>query len=161
MQTLIIILGRLETVMKIVAACCLMGMALVTGADVLGRGAMNTPLFGSEEIVTILAVLVMGMALPYAHSQGSHIGVEVVMRRFSRKVRARVKCFTDLCACVLFGIVAWRMALYAASLERSGQVSMNLELPTYWVVHALAFGFLAFSLCLLKDTLIFFTKESR
>ncbi|WP_461210422.1 TRAP transporter small permease [Desulfocurvus sp. DL9XJH121] len=152
-------LDRLEKLMTALAAACLLGMALVTGCDVLGRAAWNTPLFGSEEIVTILATLALGLSLPYAHVQRVHIGVEIVTRRLSRRVRNRLALGTDLAACALFCLVTWRMTLYAGTLKRSGEVSMNLELPEYFVVYALAFGFAVFSVRILRDVLTLFSKD--
>ena len=145
--------------MKIMAAASLMGMALLTGADILGRGVWNAPIYGSEELVSILAVLVVGFSLPYAHCQGSHIGVEVVVRRFQRLTRKIIKLLTDLISLGLFGVVAWRLFLYGKTLEKAGEVSLNLELPTYYVIFALGAGFVAFSLFLLRDVIHFFTKE--
>ncbi|MFW5721994.1 MAG: TRAP transporter small permease [Desulfohalobiaceae bacterium] len=147
------LMGRLEWGMKVVAAACLMGMALVTGADVVGRAALDIPLFGSEEIVSILAVLVVGFSLPYAHSQGSHIGVEVVFQRLGRRSRRVVRLITGLASSGLFAVVAWQMVRLGTSMRASGLVSMNLALPSYWVVYALAFGFSVFSLWLLFDAL--------
>ncbi len=147
------LMERLEWGMKVVAAACLLGMALVTGADVVGRAALNLPLFGSEEIVSVLAVLVVGFSLPYAHSQGSHIGVEVVYQRLGWKSRRLVKLITALASSGLFAVVAWQMFRLGTSMRASGLVSMNLALPFYWVVYALAFGFSVFSLWLLRDAL--------
>lgn len=153
------LLQKLETTMKVLAAACLMGMALMTGADVLGRAAFNTPIFGSEEIVTILATLAIGLSLPYAHTQRVHIGVEIVTRRLSRRARRIIGLCTDSAALALFTLVAWRMFTYAGTLKESGEVSMNLELPEYLVVYALAFGFAAFALAVARDVCAFFAKE--
>ncbi len=139
--------------MKVIAAVCLVGMAVVTGVDVVGRGAMNTPLFGTEEIVTILAVLVAGFSLPYAHSQGSHIGVEVFYSKLGNRGRRVLDVFSHTVSGALFGVVAWRMWLYGRNLEEYGEVSMNLAFPVCYVVYALGFCFLVFSLCLLRGAL--------
>ncbi len=149
-------LSRVERIMRNIAAVCLLGMALVTGADVLLRGALNTPIFGSEEIVGILGIIVVGFSLPYAHYQKSHIGVEILVRRFSRQTRRRIKLVTDTATLGLIGIVAWRMFLYAQSQAETGEVSMNLELPEYQVIYVLAFGFLIYTFCLLGDIVKFF-----
>ncbi|MBU1002297.1 MAG: TRAP transporter small permease [Proteobacteria bacterium] len=159
MKKYLALLAKLETAMKVLAACCLMGMTLLTGADVLGRGTLNIPIFGSEEIVTILATLAIGLSLPYAHSQRVHIGVEIVVRRFSRRTRDIIKLLTDLAALALFTLVCWRMAIYATTLRQAGTVSMNLELPEYYVVYVLGFGFMVFALNLLGDVLSFFNKD--
>ena len=153
------VLARLETAMKVAAAFCLMAMAVVTGVDVVGRGALNTPLYGSEEIVSILAVLALGFALPYAHSQGSHIGVEVVYQRLPRRARQVLRLVTDTAAAVLFAVVAWRMVLYGMSMRESGTVSMNLGLPVYWVVWALGLCFAVFALRLLGSGLHSLSKD--
>lgn len=33
----------------------------------------------------------------------------------------------------LFGLVTWRMTLYAHTMQESGEVSISLELPEYFV----------------------------
>ncbi|WP_319542017.1 TRAP transporter small permease [uncultured Pseudodesulfovibrio sp.] len=152
-------LGLTERVMRTIAATCLAGMAVMTGTDVFLRGAFNTPVFGCEEIVSILGVIAVGFALPYTHYQKSHIGVEILVRRFSKKVRDRIKFTTDLATLVLVSVITWRMAIYAGTLAESGEVSMNLELPEYAVVYVLSFGFFVYALCLAADVLRFFTKS--
>ena len=150
------ILGQTEKIMRVIAACCLFGMALLTGADVAMRGAFNTPIFGCEEIVSILGVIAVGFALPYAHFQKSHIGVEILVRRFSKETRDKIKLVTNSVTLALVALIAWRMFLYAKTIGASGEVSMNLELPEYYVIYVLAFGFSVYSICLLMDVINFF-----
>ncbi|MUM77152.1 TRAP transporter small permease subunit [Pseudodesulfovibrio sp. F-1] len=144
-------LDHLERAMRAIAALCLFCMALLTGTDVLMRGVWNTPIFGCEEIVSILGIVVVGFALPYAHQQKSHIGVEIFVRRLPRRTRRAVKLLTTAATLALVSIVAWRMYLYARTQSESGEVSMNLELPDYLIIYVLAFGFLVYSLFLVRD----------
>jgi TRAP-type C4-dicarboxylate transport system permease small subunit len=150
------LLDRVEAGMRIAAAICLFGMALLTGADVLLRGVWNTPIFGCEELVSILGIVVVGFALPYAHEQRSHIGVEIFVRRLPRGPRRAVKLVTDTATLVLVAVIAWRMALYAHTQSETGEVSMNLELPDYLIIYVLAFGFLIYALCVARDIVRFF-----
>lgn len=143
--------------MRGIASACLLLMTAVTGVDVVGR-LMGHPLFGSEEIVTFLAVCIVAMSLPYAHTEHSHIGVEIFVRYMPKRIRHGLKLARSLTALVLFGIVTWRMTDYAVTMSESGTVSMNLELPEYYVVYVLAFGFLIFSLHLLRDVIEFFSN---
>lgn len=149
-------LSLTEKVMRIIAAICLVGMAVMTGADVFLRGAFNTPIFGCEEIVSILGVIAVGFALPYTHYQKSHIGVEILVRRLSQRTRNAVKLVTNTATLALVGIITWRMYVYAGTLHESGEVSMNLELPEFMVVYVLAFGFFVYSICLVADIVKFF-----
>jgi TRAP-type transport system small permease protein len=149
-------LGVTEKAMRIIAAICLASMAAMTGADVLMRGAFNMPIFGSEEIVSILGVIAVGFALPYTHYQKSHIGVEILVRRLPQRARKVVKLVTNIATLALIGVITWRMFLYAGTLAESGEVSMNLELPEYMVVYVLSFGFFVYSICLVMDIVKFF-----
>jgi len=148
-----------ERIMRVVAAACLVGMAAMTGADVFLRGAFNTPIFGCEEIVAILGVVAVGFALPYAHYQKSHIGVEILVRRLPKRVRDTVGLITNLATLILVSVITWRMFLYAGTLATSGEVSMNLELPEYYVVYVLSFGFFVYALCLLADVVKYLRQQ--
>ncbi|MGE4505784.1 MAG: TRAP transporter small permease [Desulfovibrionaceae bacterium] len=144
-------LNKMQTFMKQAGAACLVLMALITCLDVAGRGFFNKPIFGSEELVAILAVLAIGLALPSAHAERSHIGVELFVRLLPRRARRAIRLCTESLALALFGLVAWRMWDYAGTIRDSGEVSMNLELPTYYVIYALSACFLAFMLMILGD----------
>ena len=54
---------------------------------------------------------------------------------------------------LLFAIVTWRTALYAGTMRRSGEVSMNLEFPTFFIIYLAAFCFLILTLTILEDLL--------
>ncbi len=151
------ILEYIQDKMKVISAVCLAGMVVLTCIDVVGR-LLNHPIFGAEEIVAILSTCVIALSLPYAHKEKCHIGVEILMRLFSLKTQAVVKLLTNVLALVLFLIVTWRMVLYAQTMHRVGEVSMNLQFPTYYIIYLLSFCFFVFSLFILKDIVKFFKK---
>lgn len=152
-------LDKLQAAMKIMGSVCLAGMAILTCLDVASDGLFNTPIFGTEELVSIMAVLALAFALPSAHVERSHIGVELFMRMLPRNIRIATRLITDLIALVLFSLITWRMWLYGETMQESGEVSMNLELPEHYVIYFLAFGFFAFMLMILKDILTFVYSE--
>ncbi len=152
-----VLLDYVQDKMKIISAICLAGMVLLTCIDVVGR-LLNHPIFGAEEIVAILSTFVIALSLPYAHKEKCHIGVEILMRLFSLKTQAVAKLLTDTLAFVLFMIVTWRMTDYAHTMQKAGEVSMNLEFPTYYVIYLLSFCFFVFSLFILEDIVKFFKK---
>jgi TRAP-type C4-dicarboxylate transport system permease small subunit len=138
--------------MKIIGAGCLVGMTLLTCVDVVGR-AFGHPVFGSVEIVGFMATLAVVMALPYTHQVRGHIGVELVVRLLSEKTQTIIDICTGIFSLVLFALVTWRMLLYAHTMQESGEVSMNLELPEHIIIYVSAFCLLVFTLNILEDTL--------
>jgi TRAP-type C4-dicarboxylate transport system permease small subunit len=148
------ILARIGSVMRIGGCLCLLGMALLTVADITGR-LNRSPIFGSEEIVTFLAVLALGLSLPYAHSHRSHIGVEVFVQLMSTRVRRLLKLFRETLSVVFFATVTVMMLAYARDKQLSGEVSMNLGLPEYLFLYALGACFAVATLTMFVDLLQF------
>ena len=138
--------------MKIVGAACLVGMTFLTCADVVGR-FFGHPIFGSVEIVGFMATLAVVMALPYTHQVNGHIGVEIVVRLLSEKVQTIIEIGTGILSLLLFITVTWRMAVYARTMQESGEVSMNLELPEHLIVYITAFCLLVFTLSILRSVI--------
>jgi TRAP-type C4-dicarboxylate transport system permease small subunit len=135
--------------MKIVGAACLVGMMFLICADVVGR-AFGHPIFGSVEIVGFMATLAVVMALPYTHQVNGHIGVELVVRLLSEKAQSIMDICTGVVSLILFAIVTWRMTVYARTMQESGEVSMNLELPEHLIIYVSAFCLLVFTLNILQ-----------
>ncbi|MBW2249381.1 MAG: TRAP transporter small permease, partial [Deltaproteobacteria bacterium] len=91
------------------------------------------------------------MALPYTDKVKGHVGVEILVRLFSEKTQAVIDLSTRILSLGLFGLVAWRMTLYAKTMQDSGEVSISLELPEYMIIYVTAFCFLVFTLVILQD----------
>jgi len=150
MNTLWRIVEWLLVKMKIAGAACLVGMMLLTCADVVGR-AFGHPIFGSVEIVGFMATLAVVMAMPYTHQVQGHIGVEILVRLFSEKTQTLIDICTGIISLILFAIVTWRMTLYAQTMKKSGEVSMNLEFPEHVIISVTALCVLTFTLIILRD----------
>jgi TRAP-type C4-dicarboxylate transport system permease small subunit len=136
--------------LKIFGAACLVGMTLLTCVDVVGR-FFGHPVFGSVELVGFMATLAVALALPYTHQVKGHIGVEIVVRLFSERIQTIIDLCTGILSLGLIGIITWRMLVYAGTMKKSGEVSMNLELPEYFIIYIVSFCFLVFTLMILKD----------
>ena len=136
--------------MKIIGAACLVGMTFLTCADVIGR-ALGHPIFGSVEIVGFMATLAVVMAMPYTHQVQGHIGVEILVRLLSEKTQTIIDICTGIISLILFAVISWRMVVYAHTMQESGEVSMNLELPEHVIIYLTALCLVVFTLIILKD----------
>jgi len=138
--------------MKIIGAACLVGMTFLTCVDVVGR-ALGHPIFGSVEIVGFMATVAVVMAMPYTHQVQGHIGVEILVRVLPEKTQTIVDICTGILSLILFAVISWRMAVYAHTMQASGEVSMNLELPEHAIIYVTAFCLVVFTLIILKDVI--------
>ncbi len=143
------IVQTVSTKMKALGAVCLVGMSLLTCADVVGR-FFRHPIFGSVELVTLMSVFAVAFSLPFTHETRGHFGVELFVSRLPRKKRAVVDIATACISVAFFGLVTWRMFDYAWKMKASGEVSMNLELPEYLAILLVAFCFVTFSLMIVR-----------
>jgi TRAP-type C4-dicarboxylate transport system permease small subunit len=146
--------------MKLIGAACLMGMTLLTCVDVVGR-FFRHPVFGSVELVTVMATIAVAAAMPFTHKEQGHIGVEILVRLLSPKKQCMMDIFTGVLSLILFAIVTWRMTTYAADIRDSGEVSLNLQLPTYVFIYFIAFCCLVFTLIILQEIIANVVKLRR
>lgn len=136
--------------LKMVGAVFLIGMALLTCADVVGR-LFKYPIFGTVELVSFMGAIAIACSLPFTHQEKGHIGVELFTRKLPRKVRYILELCTELLSLVLFILVSWRMVLFSVRSKDSGELSMNLQLPEYSIIFVLACGFIIFSIIILNS----------
>jgi len=150
-------LAFLSDTLKMLGAASLFGMALLTCADIVGR-FFKHPIFGSIELVSFMGAVTVAMALPVTQMNKGHIGVELFVDKLPRRVRLFVELCTEVVSLGLFVIVTWRMFLFSSKLKASGEVSMNLHLPEYWVVFVLAVTCVVLCLVLVLSILKTFKK---
>ncbi len=143
--------------LKIVGAAALFGMALLTGADVIGR-LFKFPIFGSIELVSFMGVIAVAMALPVTQLNKGHIGVELFVDKLPRKGRLFFELCTETVTLALFVVITWRMFLFSFKLRASGEVSMNLHLPEYGIVFVLACCCVVLCLVIVSSIIQTFTK---
>jgi len=142
-------LEKFSGLLKIIGATALTTMMLLTVVDVIGR-FFKHPIFGSVELVGFLATIVVAAALPYTYKVEGHVGVEILVRLLSEKTQLIIDLFTRTLSLVLFCLVTWQMFLYAKDIRETGEVSMNLEFPIYYIIYLLAFGSLVFSVTIIE-----------
>ncbi len=149
MSSIFKILDKFSNFLKYVGEFSLTCMMMLTVVDVIGR-FFKHPIFGSVELVGFLAVIIVASALPYTYKMDGHVGVEILVRLMPEKQQIIIDIFTRFLSLILFCIITWQMFVYAQDLKMSGEVSMNMEIPLYYIVYVLAFGLLAFSVTIIE-----------
>ncbi len=143
-KTLLLVSDKL----KVVGAVFLFGMVVLTCLDVIGR-LFKHPIFGSVELVSFMGVIAIACSLPFTHTEEGHIGVELIVRKFPRKIRNIIKLSTEGLSLILFSLVTWKMFEYSIKTKNSGELSMNLQLPEYGIIFLLGCGFFILSMAII------------
>jgi TRAP-type C4-dicarboxylate transport system permease small subunit len=122
---------------KIISGVMLLLMMTITCADVIGN-MFGRPILGSEELVGLMASILLAFALPFAHRARAHIGVDLLYLKFPDRVKKINDAVIELVSAVFFLLVAWKCWGYGSQLEQTGQVSAVLELPTYYILYSVS-----------------------
>jgi TRAP-type C4-dicarboxylate transport system permease small subunit len=143
------VLNKVSDLLKLIGAVALTAMMMLTVVDVIGR-FFKSPIFGSVELVGFMATIVVAAALPYTYKMDGHVGVEIVVRLLPDKAQIWVDIFTRVLSLFLFILITWQMFLYAEDIQHTGEVSMNLQFPIYYLVYLLSFALLIFTVTIVE-----------
>lgn len=135
----------ISNVFYVIAGVALTFIMLLTIADVVLR-FLKRPILGTYEIVMFAGAVVIGFALPMTSWVRQHIFVDFFIQRFSQKTKDVFNVATRCLGIAMFFIIGWNLFKFAASLHRSGEVSLTLQIPFYPVAYGV--GICAFIVCL-------------
>ena len=130
-------LRALVSFLGLVAAAGLVAMVLVTSLDV-GLRVFHRSLTGAYDLVKIACALTVAAALPYTTAIKGHVAIEYFFHKFGPRGRVVVDVAMRLLGMGLFSLLAWGSVQYGNSLKQSGEVSLTLQLPVFWVPYVLA-----------------------
>lgn len=134
--------SRLFNIIAGISLTCLM---LMTIADVILR-AFNMPIVGTYELVALLGAVVIGFSMPRTALVRAHIYVDFLIAGFSKPVRNGFNITTRCMVILLFLIIGWNLFQYGSDLQKSGEVSLTLQVPFYPVAYGV--GICCFVQCL-------------
>ena len=143
--------------LKRIGGAALVAMMVITCVDVIFR-SLNRPIFGLVEVVSFMATIVLACAMPMTDHEHGHVGVDLLVRKFSPRTQALFDAGGNLAAGILFGLVSWQMFVYGATIEKSGEVSMSLQFPDYILIYLVGVAFGVLSLVIFTDCVGYFKK---
>jgi len=130
---------------NIIAGISLTFLMLLTITDVILRG-FNMPIVGTYELVALAGAVVIGFSMPRTALLRAHIYVDFLIARFSQTVRNGFNITTRCLVILLFLIIGWNLLQFGLDLQKSGEVSLTLQMPFYPVAYGV--GICCFVQCL-------------
>jgi TRAP-type C4-dicarboxylate transport system permease small subunit len=136
--------------LDMVAAIAIVAMMSLTCADVVLR-LFRKPIPGTYEIVSFLGAVAVSFAIAHTSAEKGHVAVNLIVRVLPKRVQGIIESIVSLSGIILFALIAWQSVLYGMDCQRTGEVSLTLQLPFYPVIYGVALGTAAVCLVLLVD----------
>ena len=105
-------------------------MMFLTVSDVLLR-AFGHPIMGTYEIVSQSLAVVIGFCIPKVSFDRSHVYMEFVLERLSKKSKAVLNTFTRIICILLFILIAYNLIGVGNEFRLSGEVTSTIRLPFF------------------------------
>jgi TRAP-type C4-dicarboxylate transport system permease small subunit len=105
------------------------------------------PIVGTYELVGLLGAVVIGFSIPLTSWLRGHIYVDFFIFRFPQKTRNAFNIATRSLGIFLFLMIGINLFKYGMDLQRTGEVSLTLQIPSYPIVFGV--GICCFVQCLI------------
>lgn len=122
------------------AAASLLGLALLTMADVLLRWLFKAPIHGFNDISALAGAVIIAACFPALIAQRGNVTIRLLGSISGPKVSRRLDIFGALVTVVFFGLMTWQYARYSAEMTGAGESTAILRWPAgpwWWVVTAM------------------------
>ena len=81
----------------------------------------------------------------------AHVAVEFIVTRLSRRIQTAAFIFINCVILALLVMLSFETARYGVFFKESEELSLTLQLPFYWILYGMAFGFTVACLIPLTD----------
>lgn len=132
--------------LNLIGGCALVGMMLLTSADVVLR-LLKMPILGCYELVGFLGAITIAFPLAQTTIERAHVAVQLLVIRMSSAGRKAVFMFTSFLSLGLFSMIAFESVRYGSDVRASGEVSLTLHIPFWPILYGI--GFCAAVVCII------------
>lgn len=117
--------GAVETVM----ALFLLGMVVLTFADVIGRRLIGKPIYGANDITEHLMALVVFAGLPLVTAAGAHLTIDILDKLINRPWMLWWRVLISALVTVVLAVIAWLFVKHGLNASQISEVSQALRVP--------------------------------
>jgi TRAP-type C4-dicarboxylate transport system permease small subunit len=122
---------------NLVAGIAITFIMLLTVLDVVLR-SFRMPITGAYELVALSGAIVVGFALPLTSFMRGHIFVDFFVLKLPPPARQACNILTRCLGIGLFFLIGWNLFKVGMNLQKTGEVSLTLQLPFYPIAFGVA-----------------------
>ena len=94
-----------------VSGGCVTLIMLLTATDVIARYVAVRPLKGTIDLTVLMIVVLACLAFGYAQIHGTHISIQIVTSRLSKRTNAILATITRFLGIVTYALMAWALGV--------------------------------------------------
>jgi TRAP-type C4-dicarboxylate transport system permease small subunit len=132
-------IAKIEAVML---ALGVLLMALNTIANVVGRYVFQTSIYFTEELNSVLIILITFAGISYAARHGRHIRMSAIFDTLSPRLKKGLMVIIALVTALFMLALAWYSFTYILTQAGRGRVLPALQIPVWWNIVWVPIGFL-------------------
>lgn len=139
MRYLITALRSLVTLSAATGVAAYAAAALLTVADVIGR-QLGLPIPGMVDLVQLFVLGGAWLVIPYAFMTGAHVGVDLLVESFPKRLAALMRGVAGVAAIGLMGLMLYFCYATFQQQVMFGDRSQQLGIPIFYFWLPLLFG---------------------
>ena len=133
-------LDRLALALALGGAVCLLGVALLTMADVLLRWGFNAPIRGVNDVSALLTAVVVAACFPILMMRRGNVTIRMLGQALGSRTARLFDLFGALVSALFFALMTWQYTRFSAEMASANESSPILRWPSapwWWAVTAL------------------------
>ncbi len=146
---------------SLVGAWAMVGIVLLTVANVILRRALNMPIKGAYEIVGLFFCLLIFLMIADRAVKDSHVIVDLVISHWPKRQRLINAAIIYIFSAGISGVASWQLWMYAMRVQRMGATVNVVNISLYPFVYIASFGFIMLTLVYLIKFFSSFTLRGR
>ena len=114
----------------------LLGVAVLTIANVIGRWLLDQPLIGIHDLFGLAVIIVVAACFPTGVMQRKHVAIRFLGAWLGPRVSRILDTFGAVFTVAFLAVVAWQVTTEAIEKMSSGEYTLVMKLatgPIWWV----------------------------
>ena len=135
-----------------IAGIILIFLVLTLVGDTVGR-FIGYPILGSFELVQYGFALIVCFSIAYTDVEGGHIVIDLFFDRFPKTVKVIFTKISEILCIIISILIIWRLISDGLNSMSLSERSSTLQVPIFFFILAIAFGFIILALVLILKSL--------
>ena len=135
-----------------IAGAFMAAMILITCANIFLR-IVWVPIKGTFELMGFFGAVATAFVLGYTQLKKAHISVDILVNRFSQRIRTVLDGINYFVCMTFFAVLGWQIFRLATNIWKTDEVTETLRIIYYPFTYAVATGCLILALTLLTELL--------